>query len=31
MPVAAGLAFGAIFVVWLIAMRRHKTGAPAQS
>ncbi len=31
MPVAAGLAFGALFLVWLIAMRRHKTSEPAQS
>jgi hypothetical protein len=31
MPVAAGLAFGALFLVWLVAMRLHKTGAPAQS
>ena len=31
MPVAAGLAFGALFLVWLIAMRPHKTGEPAQS
>jgi hypothetical protein len=31
MPVAAGLAFGALFVVWLIAMRPRKTGEPAQS
>jgi hypothetical protein len=31
MPAAAGLAFGALFVVWLIAMRPRKTGEPAQS
>ena len=31
MPVAAGLAFGALFLVWLIAMRPRKTGGPAQS
>jgi hypothetical protein len=31
MPVAAGLAFGALFLVWLIAMRPRKTGEPAQS
>jgi len=31
MPVATGLAFGALFLVWLIAMRPHKTGEPAQS
>ena len=31
MPVAAGLAFGALFVVWLIAMRPRKNGGPAQS
>ena len=30
MPVAAGLAFGALFVVWLIAMRPRKTGELAQ-
>ena len=29
MPVAAGLAFSALFVVWLIAMRPRKTGEPA--
>jgi hypothetical protein len=31
MPVAAGLAFGALFLVWLVTMRTHKTGEPAQS
>jgi hypothetical protein len=31
MPVAAGLAFSALFLVWLIAMRPRETGAPAQS
>jgi len=31
MPVAAGLAFGALFAIWLIAMRTHKISAPAQS
>jgi len=31
MPVAAGLAFGALFFVWLIAMRPRKTDEPAQS
>jgi hypothetical protein len=31
MPVAAGLAFGALFVVWLIAMRPRKNTEPAQS
>jgi hypothetical protein len=31
MPVAAGLAFGALLLVWLVAMRLHKTGAPEQS
>jgi hypothetical protein len=30
MPVAAGLAFGALFLVWLVAMRPRKTGEPAQ-
>jgi O-antigen/teichoic acid export membrane protein len=30
MPVAAGLAFGALFLVWFIAMRAHKIGDPAQ-
>jgi hypothetical protein len=28
MPYAAGIAFGIVFVVWLIAMRLHKIGAP---
>jgi hypothetical protein len=31
MPVVAGLAFGALFLVWLIAMRPRKTGQPAQT
>jgi hypothetical protein len=29
MPIAAGLAFGALFVVWLFAVLSHKIGAPA--
>ncbi|HEX7617730.1 MAG TPA: hypothetical protein VF480_03315, partial [Verrucomicrobiae bacterium] len=31
MPIAAGLAFGVLFLVWFIAMRTHKIGAPEQS
>jgi len=31
MPIAAGIAFAAIFSVWLIAMRLHKIGAAEQS
>jgi hypothetical protein len=31
MPVAAGVAFGVLFSFWLIAMRTHKVGLPAQS
>jgi hypothetical protein len=31
MPVAAGVAFGVLFLFWLIAMRTHKIGPPAQS
>jgi hypothetical protein len=31
MPVAAGVAFGALFAVWLVAMRLHKISAPEQS
>ncbi len=31
MPVAAGLAFGALFLVWLIAMRLQKADESAQS
>ena len=31
MPIAAGLAFGALFLVWLISMRSHKAGETAQS
>ena len=30
MPVAAGLAFGALFLVWLAMMRPRKTGEPAR-
>jgi hypothetical protein len=25
MPVTAGIAFGAVFLIWLVAMRGHKT------
>jgi hypothetical protein len=31
MLIAAGLALGSLFLVWLIAMRHHKTGAPEES
>jgi hypothetical protein len=31
MPVTAGVAFGAVFLIWLIAMLTHKIGEPAQS
>ena len=31
MPVAAGISFATVFLVWLIAMRLHKIGAPEQS
>ncbi|HEX9048212.1 MAG TPA: hypothetical protein VF988_14395 [Verrucomicrobiae bacterium] len=31
MPYAAGAAFGIVFVVWLMAMRLHKIGAPEES
>jgi len=31
MPVAAGLAFGALLLVWLTMMRQHRTGEPTQS
>jgi hypothetical protein len=31
MPFAAGIAFAAVFAVWLAAMRLHKIGAPEQS
>jgi len=31
MPVAAGVCFAAVFLVWLVAMRRHKIGVPEQS
>ena len=27
MPVAAGIAFGVLFLVWLVTMRRHKSAA----
>jgi hypothetical protein len=30
MPVAAGVAFGAVFLIWLIAMLTHKIGEPAK-
>jgi hypothetical protein len=30
MPVAAGAAFGAVFLIWLIAMLTHKIGEPAK-
>jgi hypothetical protein len=30
MPVAAGIAFGAMFLIWLIAMLTHKIGEPAE-
>ncbi len=30
MPVAAGVAFGALFLLWLIAMLTHKIGEPAK-
>ena len=30
MPVAAGVAFGAVFLIWLIAMLTHKIGEPAE-
>jgi hypothetical protein len=31
MPIASGIAFAVLFLVWLIAMRLHKIGAPEQS
>jgi hypothetical protein len=31
MPVAAGIVFVIIFLVWIAAMRPRKTAAPAQS
>ncbi len=31
MPIAAGISFAAVFLVWLAAMRLHKIGAPEQS
>jgi len=31
MPVVAGISFAALFLVWFIAMRLHKIGAPAQT
>lgn len=31
MPLAAGVSFAAVFLVWLVAMRLHKIGAPAES
>lgn len=31
MPIAAGVSFVTVFLVWLVAMRLHKIGAPAQS
>jgi len=31
MPVAAGISFAAIFVVWLVAMRLHKIGAAEET
>jgi len=31
MPVTAGIAFTTLFLVWLVAMRLHKIGAPEQS
>lgn len=30
MPVAAGVAFGAVFLIWLVAMLTHKIGEPAK-
>jgi hypothetical protein len=30
MPVAAGVAFGVLFLFWLVAMRTHKIGPPTQ-
>jgi hypothetical protein len=31
MPVAAGIAFVTVFLVWIVAMRLHKIGVPGQS
>lgn len=31
MPVAAGISLATVFLVWLVAMRLHKIGAPEQS
>jgi hypothetical protein len=31
MPVAAGVAFGVLFLFWLVAMCTHKIGPPAQT
>jgi len=31
MPIAAGIAFAAVFLVWLIALRLHNIGVPEQS
>jgi hypothetical protein len=31
MPMAAGISFAAVFLVWLMAMRLHKISAPEQS
>jgi len=31
MPVAAGISFATVFLVWLVAMRLHKIGVPEQS
>jgi O-antigen/teichoic acid export membrane protein len=31
MPIAAGIAFVTVLLVWIVAMRLHKIGAPAQS
>ena len=30
MPVAAGVAFGAVFLIWLVAMLTHKIGEPVK-
>ena len=31
MPIAAGISFAALFLVWLIAMRLHKIGTPEET
>ena len=31
MPLAAGLAFGILFIVWVVAMRTHQISAPEQT